>query len=75
VLGDQDIGGFTVTTLIDKTDSEIRFGVTEFLDGRTGIPARSGASRSAPPGGCSPRPATTAPSGSGADRPVAGLTA
>jgi hypothetical protein len=35
VLGDQDIGGFAVTTLIDKTDSEIRFGVTEFLDGRT----------------------------------------
>ena len=34
VLGDQDIGGFAVTTLIDKTDSEIRFGVTEFLDGR-----------------------------------------
>jgi Caspase domain/WD domain, G-beta repeat len=34
VLGDQEIGGFAVTTLIDRTDSEIRFGVTEFLDGR-----------------------------------------
>jgi hypothetical protein len=34
VLGDQDIGGFAVTTLIDKSDSEIRIGVTEFLDGR-----------------------------------------
>jgi hypothetical protein len=34
VLGDPAIGGFTVTTVIDQTDAQVRLAITEFLDAR-----------------------------------------
>ncbi len=34
VLGDPDIGGFAVTTVIDQTAQQIRLAVEDFLDGR-----------------------------------------
>jgi hypothetical protein len=53
VLANPDIGGFAVTTVIDKPAQPIRLAVEDFLDGRTGPRGRS-CSPAARPGLSSP---------------------
>jgi hypothetical protein len=35
VLGDPKIGGFTVTTVVNGTDAQVRMAIAQFLEGRT----------------------------------------